>query len=75
MTLPLEPQTRLTCPECAGESLFSAVLLIPGNTLPCPHCGAELVLTHDRDVPAGPPIWRLECPDSMDEQRPGEGHA
>ena len=63
MKRPAQLQFTLTCPECSAESRFAAAVLVPGRKLPCPHCGIELTVSHDRDTPDGPPVWRLEPPE------------
>lgn len=60
----------LRCPECEERSWFPVAELVPGRRLPCPHCGTELMVSHDRDTPDGPPVWRLETPEPADERRP-----
>lgn len=59
----------LTCPECSKKSPFSEAVLVPGMPVACPRCGAELAVSHDRDTPDNPPVWRLEQPASLDEPR------
>jgi DNA-directed RNA polymerase subunit RPC12/RpoP len=57
----------LACPECSEQNSYQEAELAAGLALVCQHCGVELVLTHDRDTPDGPPIWRLELPDAGDD--------
>ena len=71
MSSPTQMQ-MLPCPECDGECLLPVAKLVAGALLACPHCGAELIVSHDRDTPDGPPIWRLEIPDLV-EERPAGG--
>lgn len=61
----------LTCPDCATKSPFPVAALVPGRTVACPRCGSELDVSHDRDTPDGPPIWRLEIPDLAEDQARG----
>jgi len=68
----MKPSTRqimLACPDCSEKSPFAETLLVPGAILACPRCGAELTLSHDRDTPDDPPVWRLELPEPVDESR------
>jgi hypothetical protein len=62
-------EITLECPECSQENAYAEAALVPGRLLECLHCGAELVVSHDRDTPDDPPVWRLETPDA-DEDRP-----
>ena len=66
MKSPTQIQIILACPECSQNSPFPEAALVPGRKLACPHCGTELAVSHDRDTPDGPPIWRLEIPDFND---------
>lgn len=50
----------LVCPECGEHNLFPHAVLVAGKQVGCEHCGAELFLSHDRDYPSEPPVWRLE---------------
>ena len=71
MRSPIRVPITLTCPDCSGESLLPATLLLAGRSLACPHCGIELTLSHDRDTPDGPPVWRLEVPDLTEDHAAG----
>lgn len=68
MRLRKKPKISLTCPDCEQDSAFPESALVAGQALPCPHCGMELTLTHDRDTPDGPPIWRLEIPETGEDR-------
>ncbi len=63
----------LVCPECDEVSRFPEAQLVAGRPLRCPRCGAESYLSHERDMPDNPPVWRLEVPDSGDEPAPRVG--
>lgn len=63
----------MVCPECDAASRFPEAQLIAGRPLRCPRCGAESLVSHDRDIPDNPPVWRLEQPDAGDERRPQVG--
>lgn len=67
MHMPHPGPILLECPECSEQSPYVEADLVAGLLLACPHCGAELVVTHDRDIPDDPPEWRLETPEAGDE--------
>lgn len=63
---PVKP-LLLVCPDCSEQNAYREADLTAGSTLECQHCGVELVVTHDRDTPDDPQIWRLELPDDSDD--------
>lgn len=67
-----QPTIALECPECSQESSYTEAELVPGEMVECLHCGAELVVSHDRDTPDDPPVWRLETPDAGEDRPLGD---
>jgi hypothetical protein len=59
---------RLICPECGEENLLPRSKLAVGQRVGCEHCEAALRLSHYREIPEEPPIWRLETCVPVEEE-------
>lgn len=57
----------LTCPECSENMSLQDRELAVGNEVRCLNCGADLFLSHSREYPDEPPVWRLESLTDFDE--------